>query len=741
MASRIRLIAPAQVIIIAGLLLLSSCNRSQGEITFTFDGAERDPMVEFAISDITASVKSTDVSGIQRIIFKLLPELGEQSYQIKATGRRVVEISGGDYSGLMYGGLELAEIIRVEGSVPRPGKEIKASPYITKRGLKFNIPLDIRTPSYQDAGDAAQHNIAEMWNFDFWKEYLDMMARNRYNVLTLWNPHPFPSMVRLDKYPGVSLEDVCGTSFPLDTDRQDEPVARFIAGCGISKEVTDNLFVLKKMTIDEKIQFWQDVMKYAGERGVEVYFITWNIWMNSLAPPGWYREQENKKGTEGKYGINNDQENPNTITYLREAVKQFIITYPDLAGIGITAGENMEDRSDEFDREKWLWNTYGEGILDAKKIQPDREVKFIHRHWQSGVDRMMNDFISKYPDQIDLSFKYARARMYATPAPRWADEYISEIREYGLKSWWNIRNDDIFHFRWGDPGYASEFIKNLPPEDVTAGYYMGSDGYVWGREFISKNPSEPRELEINKHWYNFMLWGRMGYDPELSADRLRGLLKLKYPGADIEGLYKAWGTASRIPSVVTRFHWHDWDFMWAVEGCLDLRKGFHTVEDFISKPPMEGSGMLGVPEYVEKIKNGMELTGITPLKVASDLDSLAAEVLAFLDTEMQKEGKVSDSYDELLYDLKAWAYMGRYYSGKILGACYLHEYRLGVNPEGRDLAIGALQDAVRMWEEYAGAASRNYMPQFLAKTRTIDWIALTKEVKNDLTIAENEAKQ
>ena len=91
---------------------------------------------------------------------------------------------------------------------------VDGAPFIERRGLKFNIPLDIRTPSYQDAGDAAQNNIAEMWNFEFWREYLDAMARDRYNVLTLWNPHPFPSMIHLDDYPDVALEDVCGTSFP-----------------------------------------------------------------------------------------------------------------------------------------------------------------------------------------------------------------------------------------------------------------------------------------------------------------------------------------------------------------------------------------------------------------------------------------------------------------------------------------------------------------------------------------------
>jgi len=86
-------------------------------------------------------------------------------------------------------------------------------PHIARRGLKFNIPLDIRTPSYQDAGDAAQNNIAEMWNFEFWREYLDTMARDRYNILTLWNPHPFPSMIKLAQYPDIALPDVCGTAF------------------------------------------------------------------------------------------------------------------------------------------------------------------------------------------------------------------------------------------------------------------------------------------------------------------------------------------------------------------------------------------------------------------------------------------------------------------------------------------------------------------------------------------------
>ena len=44
----------------------------------------------------------------------------------------------------------------------------------------------------------------------------DAMARDRYNVLTLWNLHPFPSMVKVPEFPDVALDDVWRSREPLD---------------------------------------------------------------------------------------------------------------------------------------------------------------------------------------------------------------------------------------------------------------------------------------------------------------------------------------------------------------------------------------------------------------------------------------------------------------------------------------------------------------------------------------------
>ena len=82
-------------------------------------------------------------------------------------------------------------------------------------------------------------------------------------------------------------------------------------------------------------------------------------------------------------------DNPKTVAYLRESVKQFLLTFPLVKGIGVTAGEHMMDTAGMYTREQWIWETYGQGILDAKKIDPQRHVNFIHRVWNADMNRIM----------------------------------------------------------------------------------------------------------------------------------------------------------------------------------------------------------------------------------------------------------------------------------------------------------------------------------------------------------------
>ncbi len=640
-------------------------------------------------------------------------QLGPQGFVIQpadAPGR--YRVLATEAVGAMYGGLDLAETVRLEGIAGIRRK--RCEPAIARRGVKFNIPLDARTPSYDDSGDAAQRNIATMWERDFWEAYLDEMARARYNVLTLWNPHPFPSLVKLDAYPDCALADVCVSKI--------EPTWKpgsFAEPQGVPREVLKarNLRVVKRMTMDEKIRFWRRVMHRARDRGIDVYIITWNILTNSAT---------------GKYGITNAQDNPKTIAYLRACVRQAILTYPDLAGIGVTAGERMRRRDDAFAKEKWLWKAYGLGVVDAKQAQPDREVRFIHRVWQTGLGNILKEW-AEYPGPFEVSFKYARARLYSSTKPPFSLGLQKELRERHMQSWWNLRNDDIFVFRWGDPDYVRSFLRNLP-DGITAGYYVGSDGYAWGREFIATEPKTPRELEVRKHWYRFTLWGRLGYDPALGRAHWEKALAHRLPQAPPEMLYEAWQAASTIIPRVNRFHWRNWDFMWAVEGCMDQRHGFHTVRDFIDNPTMEGSGLVPVKAYVAARVKGEEPGPGTPPEVAAALAARAAEAVDGVAAIRRQVPEPSRDLARTLGDIEAMAHLGRYYASKIRGATDLALFEETGQPRHKEQAVAHLEEAVGHWRAYARVASRQYRPQLLARTRVLDWNALLAEVKKDVGI-------
>jgi hypothetical protein len=68
-----------------------------------------------------------------------------------------------------------------------------------------------------------------------------------------------------------------------------------------------------------------------------------------------------------------------------------------------------------------------------------------------------------------------------------------------LRTWLEVRNDDIYSFRWGDPDFARAYIQNMPGPDRMAGFNMGPDGYNWGREFIDKMPEKPRQLVMQSN--------------------------------------------------------------------------------------------------------------------------------------------------------------------------------------------------------------------------------------------------
>jgi hypothetical protein len=639
-----------------------------------------------------------------------------QSYGIRRVsqaGRDVIAVLASDAAGAMYGALDIAEAIRL-GTLDQL-RASDHSPHIENRGIKFNVPLDARTPSYSDNSDSAQNNIPEMWSADFWHEFLDEMARYRYNVLSLWNLHPFPSMVKVPEYPDVALADVKRTKTRMDDSYS------FTGNDMVRPELLANVETVRSMSIEDKIRFWRDMMQYASDRGIQVYVFTWNIFTY---------------GAEGKYGITPDQTNQKTIDYFRASVRELVLTYPLLAGIGITAGEQMREIKGEFSKEKWLSKTYGEGVRDALKSNPSRQVRLIHRYHQTGQGEILDAF-RDYPGPFDLSFKYSIAHMYSIPNPPFIRDLLPNLPE-GKRTWLTVRNDDVYSFRWGDAGYAREYIRNMPGPTKIAGYYMGPDGYTWGREFLSKQPDSPRQLVISKQWYSFLLWGRLGYDPDLPDSLFQRMLARRFPETNSPKLMQAWSDASQVFPLITRFFWGDIDLRWFPEACLShpRYRGFYTVRHFMEGEAMPGSGVLNIRDWRRKEIAGGAMDGIMPLQIADQLEKRANGALAALPS--LRSGAPGKELRLTLEDIEAMSRLAQYYAEKIRAAAALALYDHSSASAKKQEAIQHLEAAVEHWRQYAQAYTAQYtQPHLYNRVGFVDIPGLTAKTLQDVEIAKS----
>jgi len=689
------------------------------------------PQLAFAAQELNDALKEAGRENLQVTLIAKPDESSPEAFQIRSVGSNQVEVTGSDATGAMYGGLEVADLLRLG----LPIEDRDRAPFVKKRGLKVNIPWDCRTPSYCDKGTAAQNNIVNVWDFDgFWKPYFDDLARYRYNVLSLWSTHAYPNLVKVPGYEDCALPDVYRVREELLHPKFDGKI-RPDLDANKDGEVTPEdgtMTLVKKMTIDEKITHWKKVFQHAEDRGIEIYLFHWDIYVNS---------------SEGKYGITPDQTNASTIAYVRASVKETLLTYPQIKGIGVTSGEDDRRELDGTpdSTENYFYKTYGLGIMDAQADPKwkDRDFRFIFRRHGTEYNWAKNA-MKKYTGGIlDTSVKYSVAHMYSSRRPQeWERRIVGEDWLNDFKAWLNLRNDDIFMHRFGSPDYVSEFIRNMPHQDIR-GFYMGSDGYFWGREFISKEPEMAGQLEIDKHWYNFRMFGQMAYNNDLDDNYWKAVLKHRFPSVDADLLFNTWETVSEVIPQLNRAVWAATDGDFAPEMCqgdsfLSMDNYYFDRRPMVMRtpPPAGEEHCISVPQWADNIvagKNANPDNKLTPLEVADKLDGYAQAALDALPT---LEAQIGDNVElkETLLDIRSMAYLGRYYADKQRCAATLMVYRLGGRQDERwhKQAVKHIEDSRDHWKQYADVLESHYKTSLHAKTGWFRWYETLKQVEDEV---------
>lgn len=619
--------------------------------------------------------------------FRSASTLPAESYQIRVRNQAIY-LNASDRVGAMYGLLELAEVITLEGFDAINDRD--GSPFLEKRGVKFNWPYE----SYGE-GDPFLANQKTVLDIEFWRAYLDFLAENRYNLLSIWSMNPFEMMFRIPKYPQT-------------TPYSDVELERF-------RSVFDFIFT------------------YAKNRGISTYIITWNLRITPAIARGLGLPEQTAIPTSNRFRQGLRQYDPLIRDYFREAIKTLIRTYPNLTGLGTSNSEELIGSSEET--EEWVTDTYLAAIQELHVPLP-----FIHRTNMSNGRIAQELFLDQYPGKDKLiSWKYSNAHMYSHSHPQFEELWGAwkGIDVEKTKVIYTVRNDDFQTLRGADPAFIAEYIRGMKKSYV-AGFYWGADGYVWARDFQHvPHTHMDWKYDFERHFLQFQTLGRLGYNPDLPHEHWVLVCRYRYgtPCGDL--VLRGLELGVRTVCAVTRLHWVDYDFQWNPESLLTTF-GFHTVQDFITTPSMPGSGTVSIQDTAKLVCEGKSTDAEDARRVIAELSDFARELLVCasdLDAAIEPEYRGGDLAC-VLEDIRAWACLAQYYELKISAALHLAVYQLGGTEKEKDIAVEELTEAVGAWQELSAIWAGHYMPYQMGRVnQTFGYSYYLDDVRRDVELA------
>ncbi|MEP7372710.1 MAG: hypothetical protein ABI675_04925 [Chitinophagaceae bacterium] len=611
-------------------------------------------------AEITVAI-SSDNKAIQR-----------EGYKISFENNKL-KITAIDETGAMYALLDVAERIQM-GKTWQTVETGTVCPHFTVRAIKFNLPWS----SYR-SGPAMDQHLETCRDLTFWQAFLDQMAENRFNVLSLWNIHPFSFMVK-------------STNFPLANN-------------------------FSEQEMKEWKQFFTSLFRMARERGIEPFIVNWNI---AVSP-------EFAKA----YGVNERNDTSAIVKkYTREVVTQVINEYPDLAGIGITLADwmsNFKSAGSDLpgmtpkDREDWIEETVIAGIKNA-----NRPVKLLHRSVLSSDPAEMRRVINNanLADTTLVEIKFNWSHGHSTPvlamthdshSGKMDDRYWNPMPDnYRIE--WMIRNEDFFILRWGQPDFIRKHIaENSKP--FVNGYFLGSEGYIPAKDLSHiGNNHRSWNYAFEKQWLFYKLWGRLLYDPATPDKVFEEGFDIRYGKGKGTRLLKAYEYASQMPLKLASFFAATWDYSLYSEGFLapfaanaglnDSVSSFISVDELIDHPALDPT-YVSIKNYANALADKRSLSNekITPIMLADSLESDGENVIKLVGS-LRKNSTAALACE--LDDLATWAYLSLYFAGKLRAGVALQQYRLTGNMEHQKNAVDLLISCLSYWKKVSSITSAHY---------------------------------
>ncbi|MDO1449483.1 hypothetical protein Q0590_24620 [Rhodocytophaga aerolata] len=635
--------------------------------------------------------------------------LASEAFSIIREGKNIT-ITGGDKRGMIYGCLALAEDIANGirlGNIERKTEK----PHYLLRAIKHNTPwYTYRSSSaldqhYETARDPA-----------YWEAFLDMMAKNRFNALSLWNLHPFVYMITPENFPEAS---------PFN---------------------------------EEEMKRWQhlhkEIFRMADERAIDTYIVPFNIFVSKEFSEA---HQVARQNVYPHYYVTGDTSEI-VKRYTRECITQLFKEYPTLTGLGLTLGEGMAGMTPQ-QRESWMQETYIEGMrLAGRKLKLIHRIPFSSTTESLGATSVELEQLTRKSIERETTLDFIQGPIWADLKYNWSHAHSTpklvkvhggemfdtfyNPEPQGYKITYTARNEDFFALRWGVSGFIRAHI-NRNSQPYVGGYFIGSETYIPAKDYFTAIQAPlDWKYAFERQWLFYKLWGRLLYNPQ-TEDEVFGTEFSRRYGKAGNNLLEAFALASSTQLRLGSVFDSRWDHTLYGEGLMALNGDtlqYISVDRLISQPPLD-------PDYVS-VKDlvtpttAFEKNRITPPALIGMLEQDCQKALRLVAT-IDTKNNTALRYE--VADVQTWANLGLHLAEKLAGAVALQTYRIKGGEENKQKAIAHLQKALSYWDKVIAITRPLYKDMPLTHyngsshdrndNNLFHWALIRPQVANDVEIA------
>lgn len=623
----------------------------------------------------------------------------------------VILIAGRDARGLMYALLEVARAVELAPPDADPFsavEEATESPQLAVRSISMSLyNADLEREWY--------------YNEEFWRSYFDMLVRNRCNNFTLTfanqasylNP-PYPFLLHLPEYPNVKA---IGLS---DQDRE------------------RNLAMLRTIS------------GMARGRGLDFTFAIWT--------------QRPMYGPSMVEGISRGDGEDDTLPteYCAAALKRLLQECPAITGVQFRITESgipYDHRQAEF------YGAQCQAVRECgRPVRVDLRYKRLRAETiQAVVATGLDVTVSTkfWCEHMGLAYHPCVVDKHNRPSQRYSyGAMLYYPRPYRVVyRMWTVGSQRIL--LWGDPDYARRFSRSCllgggEGFEVFAPLTNKGYGNAPGKwRILTDRSYEHYTWEYERYWMFYLVFGRMGYNPDCNPGVWRREFRHRFGEAasDLEAAYRQASqiitlvTAARLPAASEWSYWPEMDTGGPLEAYMCIPPSdtaqFYAIKPFKKVPGTGEAWQSDIRGYVQDTVAGELRAKWTPPRVSQRLRELADQTLGAVEAARQAvRDPESAEFRSTELDMRILAHLALYHAEKTLAGTHL-EFFHATTAVGRiPKALEHIKKAAAAWEQIVRFADGAYHPKLVFSNREpTHWKDKLPEVRGDVAYVEGLLKE